>query len=198
MAKIFKNITDSEVVRLLKARAIGVIPTDTLYGVVANASDIYAVERLYQLKSRNNKPGTIIASSIDQLVGLGIKKRYLKAVEYFWPNSISIVIPVGNELGYIHQGDGSIPVRIPAAKKLTKLLVQTGPLLTSSANMPGEKPAVNIGEAKNYFGDKVDFYVDGGSFAEAKPSTIIRIVDDAVEILRPGAVTINETGRIIK
>lgn len=198
MAQIFKDITDSEVARLLSARALGVIPTDTLYGVVANAGDVYAVERLYKLKAREGKPGTLIAASIDQLVSLGIKRRYLKAVEGFWPNPISVVMPVGKELGYLHHGKQTLAVRIPDDAKLQRLLKQTGPLLTSSANSPGEPPAANIEQAQKFFGDKVDFYVDGGDLGGAKPSTIVRMVDDAIEVLRPGAVTIDETGRITK
>jgi L-threonylcarbamoyladenylate synthase len=87
----------------------------------------------------------------------------------------------------------SLAVRIPADKPLQKLLHQTGPLLTSSANHPGQPPANDIKAAEKYFGDEVDFYVDGGDLAGREPSTIIRIVDDAIEVLRQGAVKIEET-----
>lgn len=80
----FETITDARLAELLLASAVGVIPTDTVYGLVARASDEAAVARLYSLKPRENKPGTIIAASIDQLVELGIKYRYLKAVEEFF------------------------------------------------------------------------------------------------------------------
>lgn len=175
------------------------MPTDTIYGLVCSASDKQAVSRLYLLKSRKNKPGTVIAANIEQLVELGIKKRYLTAVEQFWPNPISLVLPVGHELDYLDQGKLSVAVRIPADEKILSFLTKSGPLLTTSANHPGKVPASNIAQAQSYFGDDVDFYVDGGDIIDHKPSTIIRIVDDAIEVLREGAVKINEeTGRIIK
>lgn len=188
---------DKVATELLKPGMVGVIPTDTVYGLAARASDVQAVTRLYELKRREHKPGTLVAASIDQLVQLGIKARYLKAVESFWPNSISIIIPCGPELDYLSQEKRSLAVRIPKDSALLTLLEQTGPLITSSANQPGEPAALTVDEAKNYFGDSVDFYEDGGDLSGRKPSTIIRMVDDAVEVIRQGAVEINEeTGEI--
>lgn len=181
---------------LLTARAIGVTPTDTVYGVVARASDQAAVTRLYELKRREHKPGTLIAASVDQLVELGFKRRYLQAVEKFWPGPVSVVVPC-IELEYLHQGVGSLAVRIPDKAELLQLLAKTGPLLTSSANQPGEPPATTVAEAQAYFGNGVDFYEDGGDLSGAKPSTVIRVVDDAIEVLRQGAVHIDEqTGKV--
>lgn len=175
---------------------VGVMPTDTVYGLVAQAKNEQAVKRLYSLKNREGKPGTIIASSTKQLVDLGLKKRYLTAVESYWPGAVSVVIPTGEVLKYLHQGKQSLAVRIPKDKALTKLLAKTGALLSSSANLPGEKPATTLQEAKAYFSDKLDFYVDGGRL-EGKPSTVIRVVDDVVEVLREGRVKINEAGVVL-
>ena len=181
--------------KLTAAGAVGVLPTDTVYGLVARAADQAAVGRLYELKLREGKPGTIIAASIDQLVELGIKYRYLKAVEQFWPGAVSVIIPCADpNLAYLHLGKQSLAVRIPGDDKLRKLLLRTGPLLTSSANHPGEPTAATIAKAEAYFAKLVDFYVDGGDLSEHQPSTIIRVVDDAIEVIRPGAVTINPTG----
>lgn len=182
--------------KLLSAGAVGVLPTDTVYGLVCRAADEEAAVRLYALKSREHKPGTLVAATTAQLVDLGIKARYLKAVEQYWPNPLSVVIPCGPELSYLHQGQHSLAVRIPADAHLRGLLASTGPLLTSSANAPGEPTATNLDEAQAYFGDRVDFYVDGGTVANPVPSTVIRIVDDAIEVLRQGAVNIDKNGRI--
>jgi len=191
------NTLGNEVAGLLRDGRLGIIPTDTVYGLVCSAANQQTVERLYKLKSRENKPGTIIAASVEQLAGLGIKARYLKAVEHFWPNPISIIIPTGFDLPYLHLGKMSLAVRIPKNTKLLQLLDSTGPLLTSSANHPGEPEAATIEQAIRYFGDEVDFYVDGGDLSGRKPSTLIRIVDDAIEVLRQGAVNIDEAGRIL-
>lgn len=190
-----KSLTDPELVRLLKAGKVGVLPTDTLYGLVASAVDPAATAHLYALKHRERKPGTVIAASVDQLVDLGLKRRYLTAVEQYWPNPISIEIP--HSIEHLHQGAGRQAFRVVDDAAVRALLEQTGPLVTTSANAPGEPPATTIAEAEQYFGDAVDFYVDGGDLSDRPPSTIIRIIDDAVEVVRPGAVTIDpETGAI--
>lgn len=178
--------------KLQQPGTVGVLPTDTVYGLIARATDEAAVKRLYDLKSREGKPGTIIAATIDQLVGLGLKARYLKAVEQFWPGAVSVIIPCGPDLAYLHEGKYSLAVRIPGDENLRKFLEQAGPLLTSSANHPAEPTANTVAEARQYFGDKVDFYIDGGDLRNHKPSTIIRIVDDAVEVIREGAVKIKD------
>lgn len=195
MAAIFTSLADSELTSLLRQGAVGVLPTDTLYGLVCRAADEQAVTRLYGLKKREKKPGTVIAASNEQLVELGVKARYLKAVEQFWPNALSIEIPLESNLNYLHQGTFRQAFRLPKEINVQTLLKQTGPLLTSSANQPGEAPANTLSEARGYFDDNLDFYVDGGDLSGRKPSTLIRIVDDAIEILRHGAVTMDETGK---
>jgi L-threonylcarbamoyladenylate synthase len=186
-----------ELTNLIKNGAVGVLPTDTTYGLVCSATDQEAVKRLYDLKKREHKPGTLIAADIDQLVDLGLKARYLKAVEQYWPNPISIIIPCGPELKYIHLGKHSLAVRIPKDDELRKLLQQAGPLLTTSANHPGETPAGTITDAVDYFGDAVDFYVESGDLTDRSSSTVIQIIDDEVAILRQGVVKINEKGEIV-
>ena len=176
--------------------AVGILATDTVYGLVASAHNVAAVSRLYVLKQRENKPGTLIAASIEQLVELGIMRRYISPVEPYWPNPLSVVVPAPESLHYLHQGKGSLAVRIPADDVLLALLQKTGPLLTSSANQPGMPTATTLQEAQAYFGDSVDYYLDGGDLYGRASSTIIRVVDDEIEVLREGAVTIKESGEL--
>lgn len=173
---------------------MGVIPTDTVYGLVCRAASEPAVLRLYGLKHRDHKPGTLIAANIEQLVELGIKARYLKAVEQFWPGAVSVETLHGRD--YLTMSTGRQGVRIPDDKPLLELLEQVGPLQTTSANAPGEPVATTVQEAQDYFGESVDFYVDGGDLSNRPPSTVIRVVDDAIEVVRKGAVNIDESGRI--
>lgn len=190
------NLADPELAGRLQDGAVGVIPTDTQYGIVAQAGNPAAAGRLYAAKRRKDRPGTVIAAETAQLAALGLKERYLKPVAHFWPGAISIVIPTGPVLGHLHLGRYSLAVRIPDHPELIGLLRRTGPLLTTSANLPGQPPAGTVAEARAAFGETLDFYVDGGDLAGRPPSTIIRIVDDAVEVLREGAVQINEAGVI--
>jgi len=188
------SVSTAEAIAQLLQGAVGVLPTDTVYGLVACASNRAAVARLYELKKRDHKPGTVVAANVDQLVALGIKKRYLNAVADMWPNPLSIVLPVGPELAYLDQEVGSLAVRIPKDETLQNVLAQTGPLVTSSANQPGAQTAETLAAAYDYFGDSIDFYVDGGDLSGKPASTVIRVVDDAIEVLRQGALELDENG----
>lgn len=180
--------------KLLQLGAVGIMPTDTVYGLVARAEDEEAVERIYKLKQRESKPGTIIAANIEQLVGLGLKYRYLKAVEQFWPGAVSVKIPYSGDKKYLKLGQDNLAVRIPDFPELLKLMNHTGPLQTSSANLTGQPTVTNIQDAQKIFGNKVDFYIDGGDLSDRKPSTVIKIIDDAIEVVRQGSVKIKNNG----
>ena len=186
----YDSLQTEALVTAIQSGAVGVLPTDTVYGLVCAAQSEASVMRLYAVKHREHKPGTLIAADVEQLVELGIKRRYLKAVEQFWPGPVSVIIPTGEALDYLRQGVPGLAIRIPRYPQLHKLLIRTGPLLTTSANMPGEPPANTLEEAQGYFGDYVDFYVDGGDLSGNLPSTVIRVVDDAIEVLRQGAARI--------
>lgn len=189
---LFKDITDPQIIHLLNGGAVGILPTDTVYGIVAVANNQKAVAALYAAKHREGKPGTLVAANMAQLQTLGISPDLLEGAEAFWPGPVSIVLPVGGELAYLHQGQGSLAVRVTANRQLRRLLEQTGPLLTSSANMPSEPTAKNIEEAKSYFGSTVDFYVDGGTIEGDRPSTVLKLESDGTKtILRQGAALIN-------
>lgn len=182
-------VDPARAIQLLQTGGVGVIPTDTVYGIVALAKDQSAVERLYRLKHREKKPGTLVAASTDQLKELGVSKQNLALTENLWPNPLSIVFPIGAEFAYLHQGVGDIAIRVVDDRALSDFLMQTGPLLTSSANQPGEPTSVTVQQAWDYFKDSVDFYVDDGDRSGRASSTIIRILDDGeIDVLRAGAM----------
>ena len=175
---------------LMRPGSVVVMPTDTIYGLVARALDPVAVSRLYALKDRHSKPGTMLGLDIEQLSSLGIARRYLKAVEQFWPGAVSVVIPIDNHptFSYLSQGRADLAVRIPDNSFVASVLALSGPLMTTSVNPPSLAPAENIVRAKEYFGGRVDAYFDGGDLAGRQPSTIIRVIDDSVELIRRGSV----------
>jgi len=182
-------LTADEAIARIKAGGVGVLPCDTVYGLVASAHDPEAVARLYALKRRNQKPGTIIAASVEQLVGLGFAAADLAPAAKWWPNPLSVVLPAGEQLFYLHQGLASLPVRIPKDERVRAIVAQTGPLSTSSVNQPGEPESVDMAMAWDYFGDSVDFYVDGGNLAGRAASTIVRFdAAGKAEVLREGAI----------
>ena len=165
------------------------MPTDTVYGLVARAEDSSAVTRMYKLKDRNYKPGTIIAASIAQLLSLGIDQINIDKVSQWWPNPLSAVLKMNGNT-YLHQGVGDIAVRVVSNPAIKAFLQKTGPLLTSSANLPGQTESTSITQAYAYFNDTVDFYVDGGVIDNTLPSTIVRPDARGITVLRQGSIHI--------
>lgn len=190
------SVTDPQVIAKLAAGGVGILPTDTIYGIVASAADRQAVERLYDLKRREGKPGTVIAANQAQLVELGVDPQVIGEVAHLWPNPISVELLVDDNLDYLSQGTGHCAFRLVADPLLRDLLLATGPLLTSSANHPGEPSSLDVAQAQAYFGDQVDFYVDGGE-RRALPSTVVRYRSGHFTTLRPGPVTVDAGGQIV-
>jgi len=194
---------DKKIIQTLVNGGIGVLATDTLYGLVGSALSKKAVEKIYKLRHRDSKkPLIILISSLDDLklfnikISAEIKKQLLK----FWPGKVSIIFSCpAKKFQYLHRGTKTLAFRLPAGalakeglpnkKSLISLLKKTGLLVAPSANLKGELPAKTIKEAKKYFGDKIDFYVDSGKVS-GKPSTLIKIENSKIIVLRKGAVKI--------
>ena len=185
--KIFANINDPEIITRLNQGEVGVLPSDSVYGLMCLARNPEAVDRLYRLKQRENKPGTLIGASSEQFFELGLSHDQLKMAEQYWPGPVSVVVPAGTTLSYLHLGSESLAVRVPAEPGLNEILKHTGVLQTSSANLTNQPVANTVDEARNYFGDNVDFYVDGGDLSGRQATTILQITDGGVKVLRQGA-----------
>lgn len=184
----------TSLITLLRDGGIAVIPTDTIYGVVARAQDKKVMEKLYALRRKTpEKPFIVLISSITELAGFGITptpavSRLLRTV---WPGKVSVILPCrAKKFSYLHLGTEALAFRLPKSKKLQALLKKTGPLVAPSANPEGEKPAETISEAKKYFGDNVDVYVSAGKKISGKPSTLVSLLTDTPKMLREGAVKI--------
>ncbi|MEK7519669.1 MAG: L-threonylcarbamoyladenylate synthase [Patescibacteria group bacterium] len=178
-------------VRVLRAGGMCVIPTDTLYGLVARAFSKQAVARIYALKKRSKKkPLIILISSARDLAQFGIQAdtQTHRALSKLWPGKVSVIVPCARaQFQYLHRGTETLAFRVPKSKLLRTLLHATGPLVAPSANPEGEPPARTVREARRYFGDEVDCYVSGGRKA-GKPSTLVVLRDGWVTILRKGIV----------
>lgn len=178
-----------EVATQLKSGKIGVIPTDTIYGMVGLALSKDTVEKIYKVKKRGpKKPMIILICSIDDLKKFNIEldKVTKQILEKIWPNPVSVILACPESgFKYLHRGTNTLAFRMPKDDFLLELLGHTGSLVAPSANFEGEIPATTINEAKKYFGNTVDFYLDGGSL-ESKPSTLIEIKEGKICILRQG------------
>ena len=181
-------------ITLLKQGGIAVIPTDTIYGIVGSALDPQVVEKIIILRKRaKDKPLIILISSLEDIKKFSIEltQKQTEFLQKNWPNPLSVVLSItGDKFKYLHRGINSLALRMPKDKRLIRILKQTGPLIAPSANFEGEKYAENIDEAKRYFGNKVDYYLDGGQL-KSLPSTLVKFEDDSIKVLRQGGFAVN-------
>jgi len=182
-------------IEILKNDGVVVLPTDTLYGIIGSAMSRKAVEKIYKIKGRNgNKPFIVLITSYKDLELFGIKLGgdQAKILKKFWPGKVSVLLSCRSlKFKYIHRGTKEIAFRMIGKRNLNlfNLIKKVGPIVAPSANKEGIKSAENIKGAKEYFNKEVDNYIDGGKKIST-PSTLIRIKDDNVEILRQGKVII--------
>ncbi len=175
---VFSSVNDPEIARILLAGGIGVLRTDTLYGIVARADDEVAVRKVYTLKGRDDdKSPIVLINSIEQIYD-DVSNEHQAYASRTWPAPISIIIPSLHAPSWIRRGNGSVAYRMPAVDELRELIRVCGPLIAPSANPQGMQPAMNLREAKYYFGSKVDFYVDGGTVQNREPSQLMRLEAD--------------------
>jgi L-threonylcarbamoyladenylate synthase len=186
----FTNSFDDKVVELLKNGRVGLIPTDTIYGLSAHALNKNAVEKIHKLKKRDDgKPLVVLIADVNQLSGLGLSLQYSELIRDYWPGPLSLEYDATNAPEWLHRGKNYFAVRLPDLKELRDLIAKTGPLVSTSANLQGQEPSKNVEEAKKYFSDKLDFYVDTGDL-KGKSSTLVKIENNRIKIIRQGACEI--------
>ena len=173
--------------RILKKGGAGILPTDTIYGLVGSALSKKAVARIYRLRRRNQKkPMIVLIGSLYDLKKFAVKlaPETKKILNKFWPGKASVILPCApKKFSYLHRGTKTLAFRLPRKKDLRTLLKKTGPLVAPSANVEGKPPATTVKKARKYFGDKVDFYVDGGTMKK-NPSMVIKIESGVAVRLR--------------
>lgn len=174
-------------ITIIKNNGIGVMPTDTIYGIVGQALSQDAVEKIYTVKQRTpSKPFIILISNPSDLAlfDIHITPSIQASLDLYWPGPVSIILECHNpKFGYLHRGTESLAFRLPNVPELIEFIKQTGPLVAPSANPEGLPPSKDIVEAKAYFGNSVDFYLEGP--VNTKASKIIRITERGEEIIRP-------------
>lgn len=189
------GVPDDEVfhaVNVLRTGGAVVYPTETLYGLGVDALNETALGRLLALKVREaNKPTSVLVSDRDMLEGLvdGISPAAQALVERFWPGPLTIVFAARPELpAALTAGSGSIGVRISSHPTAQALVAALGrPLTSPSANPAGKPPPKRIEEARRYFGNHVDCYLDAGALPGEPASTVVD-VRDGLRLVRAGAI----------
>jgi len=182
-------------VDILKKGELVVAPTDTIYGILADATNEKAVINLYKLRRPSGRPFIVLIPSEDWIeeLCLELEEKYRKLLNV---EGLTLVLPkTCNKYDYINKG--SLAVRKPLRGFVRKVLSLLGrPVVAPSANPEGLPPARTAEEAYNYFGQKVSLYVEGGRL-EGEPSTVLSLIGKP-EILREGRVKREELERILR
>jgi tRNA threonylcarbamoyl adenosine modification protein (Sua5/YciO/YrdC/YwlC family) len=176
-----------------------VLPTDTVYGVGADAFSPTAVERLVQAKGRGrDMPPPVLIGAPETMAALvdEVPPWLQDVTAEFWPGPLTVVCreqpSLAWDLGDTH---GTVAVRVPADDLAIDLLKATGPMAVTSANLTGRPAATTIDEAENMLGDAVAIYLDGGPSRGGRASTILDVTASTPRLLREGPVTLEDLHR---
>lgn len=199
MAKTFDCTRDEErPAGLIEAGAairrgeLVVLPTDTVYGVAADAFSPNAVNLLLATKGRGrDMPVPVLVSSRSMLeaVVVEVTDAAARLVEAFWPGALTLVLRETPHLAWdLGEARGTVAVRMPDHALTTALIEQTGPLAVSSANRSGQPPATTMVQARLQLGAAIAVYLDGGPSGPQVPSSIVDLTGSAPRLLRAGAL----------
>lgn len=196
-----RSIGIKAAVNAVKSSRLVVLPTDTLYGLGADAFDNDAVARLLKTKKRGpDMPVPVLVGSWDTARGLvhSYDAQLRTLIEAFWPGALSIVVPQAPSLMW-NLGDtrGTVMLRMPLHPVAIELLRETGPMAVSSANISGQPPATTAAMAKEQLGTAVSAYLDGGECTEGVASSIIDLSGPAPKLLREGGISAEQIADVL-
>ena len=186
------GITDA--LRAIRNSELIVLPTDTVYGIGADAFSGTGINALLAAKGRGrDMPVPVLVGNATALHGLVdmVPQPALDLVDAFWPGGLTLVLKHAPALAWdLGETRGTVAVRMPLHPVALELLTQAGPLGVSSANRSGAAPAISADEAQDQLGESVSVYLDGGVAAGQVPSTIVDLTGLHPRLLRAGAVSL--------
>ena len=179
-----------------------VLPTDTVYGLGADAFDPAAVRRLLRAKGRGPEmPPPVLVSAATTLdaLAVGIPGYARALVDHFWPGPLTLVCTQQSSLQW-DLGDtrGTVAVRMPDHELVLEILERTGPLAVSSANITGRPPAADADAAEEMLGADVSVIIDGGPARGDLPSTIVDVTGTQGRVLRTGALSLADLNAVLE
>jgi len=187
--------------RAVQAGQLVVLPTDTVYGIGADAFDATAVTDLLTAKGRGrDMPVPVLVGSWSTIDGLvtydPAQTRTL--IEAFWPGGLTLVVEHAPSLAWdLGDSRGTVAVRMPLHPVALELLDRTGPMAVSSANRSGQAAARTAEEAQDQLAGSVQVYLDGGPARVGVASTIVDVTTETPRVLREGAVTVEALRRVV-
>jgi L-threonylcarbamoyladenylate synthase len=173
---------------VLHEGGVALLPTDTIYGLHALATDSTAIERLATIKGRDNgKPFVVIGANDAQLeqIGIAFRPELRTILTSVWPAPLTAILPLTHRVA-ASRGAASLAVRVPDLAWLRDLLSRTGPLASTSANRSGEPPISTPNQLDPELQNRLDLLVDVGVF-EGEPSMIVDFTGDELRLIREGA-----------
>jgi tRNA threonylcarbamoyl adenosine modification protein (Sua5/YciO/YrdC/YwlC family) len=184
MGTIYNCLETSEALTGLRLarQAIGrgdlvVLPTDTVYGIAADAFNPAAVQKLLDAKGRGRQaPPPVLVPNFDTVSALAehITPEVEKLADAFWPGGLTIVVSARPTLAWdLGETDGTVALRMPDHELVREFLTETGPLAVSSANLTGKPAAVTAAEAREQLGDRISVYLDTGESSGSRVGSTI-------------------------
>jgi tRNA threonylcarbamoyl adenosine modification protein (Sua5/YciO/YrdC/YwlC family) len=179
-----------------------VLPTDTVYGIGADAFAPTAVQTLLAAKRRGpDMPVPVLVGSWHTIDGLvtSVRPTVRQLVEAFWPGGLTLVVEHAPSLAWdLGETGGTVAVRMPLHPVALEVLNATGPMAVSSANVSGQPPATTAEEAREQLGWLVEVYLEAGPCGDPVASTILDVTGEVPKLLRPGAVTIDQLREVVE
>jgi tRNA threonylcarbamoyl adenosine modification protein (Sua5/YciO/YrdC/YwlC family) len=188
-------------VSALKSGRLVVLPTDTVYGVGADAFDTFAVAALLAAKGRGrDMPVPVLVGSWYTIDGLTLSVPHAarELIKAFWPGALSLVVQQAPSLQWdLGDARGTVMLRMPLHPVAIELLREVGPMAVSSANISGRAPAVTADDARRQLGDMVDVYLDAGPSQQQTASTVVDLTGATPRILRAGPVSADDIATVL-
>ncbi|MUL84833.1 MULTISPECIES: L-threonylcarbamoyladenylate synthase [unclassified Mycolicibacterium] len=188
-------------VSAVKGGRLVVMPTDTVYGIGADAFDSEAVGALLAAKGRGrNMPVGVLVGSWTTIDGLvySVPTAARELIRAFWPGALSLVVAQAPSLRWdLGDANGSVMLRMPLHPVAIELLREVGPMAVSSANVSGQPAAVSAADARSQLGDNVEVYLDGGPAEQQAASTIVDLTGAQPRILRVGPISAEDIAKVL-
>ena len=189
--------------KIIKKGGIVIFPTETVYGIGTNGLNKEAIKKLYEVKQRPlNKPISLLVSNIEMVnqVAKNISKLEYKIMQNFFPGPLTIILEKKDIVPDILTANtNTVGIRMPSGEITRKLIEYAGiPIATPSANISGKPSGTNIKDIQKDFAGKVDCFIDNGESKLGIPSTIVRVINNEVHILRHGSISKEEINNIVK
>jgi len=188
-------------VSAVKGGRLVVMPTDTVYGIGADAFDSEAVSALLSAKGRGrDMPVPVLVGSWHTIEGLvhSVPNTARELIRAFWPGALSLVVRQAPSLQWdLGDAHGTVMVRMPLHPVAIELLREVGPMAVSSANISGRPAAVTAQDARDQLGDRVEVYLDAGPSEQQAASTIVDLTGAHPRVLRQGPVTADAVAKVL-